>query len=114
MVDSSEIPIVSVVGNHDIEDGFDKYHSYFGDENFSFDHGNTDFIAIHSAHGNPSRGIFGPREQDLRFLDERLQGATHGTKIVLMHIPPYLENEFSWKPGMAGFKEQEEQFRWSR
>ena len=111
LLDGSDIPIVSVVGNHDIEDGFDKYNSYFGDVNFSFEYGNTDFIAIHSAHGNPSRGIFGPRELDLRSLDEQLQDASHGNKIVFMHIPPYLENEFYWKPGMAGFKDQEAQFR---
>jgi len=111
LVDDSDIPIVSVVGNHDIEDGFDKYNSYFGEENFSFEYGNTDFIAIHSAHGNPSGGIFGPRDQDLICLDNQLQNATRQNKIVFMHIPPYLENEFSWKPGMAGFKRQESRFR---
>ena len=111
LVDASDIPIVSVVGNHDIEDGFEKYNSYFGDENFSFKYGNAGFVAIHSAHGNPSRGIFGPREQDLKSLHDQLQNATRENKIVFMHIPPYLENEFYWKPGMAGFKDQEPRFR---
>ena len=98
MIENLSIPAISIVGNHDIEasDGEELYHSHFGPYNFYFDYGHTRFVAIYSAHKNPSHGIAGPRYEDMEFLDSvvRLDGPPN--KTLFFHIPPYMEGRYDW------------------
>ncbi len=111
MIENLDIPAISIVGNHDIEaaDGEELYRSHFGPYNFYFDYGHTRFIGMYSAHKNPSHGIAGPRYEDMEFLERivRLEGPPN--KILLFHVPPYMEGRYDWMgpSSLLSFRAQE-------
>jgi hypothetical protein len=106
LVDGLPVPDVCVVGNHDLDEaaGWDSFAEVHGPMNFDFGHGNTRFVAIHC-----EMGTDGPREEDLAFLDERLHAADEPNRIVLMHMPPYLDGHFA-PHADGGFQEREGEF----
>jgi hypothetical protein len=107
LVEGLDVPNLCVVGNHDLDDpdGWWAFESFHGPVNFEFAHGHTRFVALHAAPGivgqvdvpgeGTAEGIAGPRDEDLAFLDEALGRAQEPYRIVLMHMPPYLEGHYA-------------------
>ena len=95
------VPNICIVGNHDLDDpsGLETFERIHGPVNFDFGIGHTRFVALHSEPGlvgevavaEPPEGTQGPREKDLAYLDEALTGADEPNRVVLMHMPPYLD-----------------------
>jgi hypothetical protein len=115
------IPSLSIVGNHDLDDpvGPETFAQVHGPMNFEFAHGHTRFVAIHAEPGVPGeivvpgvgteRGIDGPREEDLAFLDRCLGAASEPHRVVLMHTPPHLDGHYAPHADW-GFKRREREF----
>lgn len=106
LVDELPVPNLCVVGNHDLDEaaGWETFEEVHGPMNFEFTYGHTRFVAIHC---ELSTG--GPRAEDLAYLDERLGAAEEPHRVVLMHMPPYLDGRFDPHPDW-GFREREEEF----
>lgn len=115
------MPEVCVVGNHDLDDagGAETFARVHGPANFSFAYGHTRFIALHSQPGvtgevevrgsDTPEGLEGPREEDLAFLAGALEAAEEPHRVVLMHMPPFLEGHFAPHPDW-GFRQREPEF----
>ncbi len=116
LIESLDIPVISIVGNHDIEaaDGEDMYHRHFGPYNFHFDYGHSRFLALYSAHRCPSHGIAGPRYEDMEFLEHQLRRQGPPNRILIFHIPPYMGGRYDWmgpSPQMSNRQHQEGSIR---
>ncbi len=121
LVEQLPIPDVCVVGNHDLDDagGPDAFARVHGPTNFSFAYGHTRFVAIDAAPGVPGvaelagaespEGLEGPRDEALAFLAETLEAAGEPHRVVLMHMPPYLDGHYAPHAGY-GFKQREREF----
>jgi Calcineurin-like phosphoesterase len=103
-VEAVPIPNICVIGNHDLDDesGLDSFAQVHGPMNFDFGYGHTRFVAIHAAPGVVGEievpggaEAEGPREDDLEFLAQRLGAAAEPYRVVLMHMPPYLDGHFA-------------------
>ncbi|MFN2488532.1 MAG: metallophosphoesterase [Actinomycetota bacterium] len=107
LVETLPIPDICVIGNHDLDDdlGWDTFERVHGPVNFDFACGHTRFIVIHAEPGaigavevtgvGTAEGTQGPRDEDLAFLERSLQAADEPQRIVLMHMPPYLEGRYA-------------------
>lgn len=104
LVGHLNIPNICTMGNHDADDpvGGENFARLYGPVNFQFAYGNTCFVAI-NVH-NP-----GPREVDLDFLAEALGSDGHPNQVVLMHMPPNLNNHYAPHPEW-GFSRLEREF----
>jgi hypothetical protein len=121
LVERLPIPDVCVVGNHDLDDesGPDSFARVHGPTNIEFACGHTRFIAIHAEPGIPGvvevpgvdtpEGTEGPRDEDLAFLERSLEAASEPHRVVLMHMPPYLDGRFA-PHAEWGFKQREREF----
>ena len=121
VVERLSVPDVCIVGNHDLDDasGPDAWARVHGPMNFDFAYGQTRFVAIHAEPGIPGvvevpgadtpEGTEGPREDDLAFLEQRLSAAAEPHRVVLMHMPPYLDGHLAPHPEW-GFKRRESEF----
>ena len=98
VVDPLPMPDICVVGNHDLDDdhGAGAWDDVHGPANFTFAHGQTRFVAIDAAPGEPgqvdiplSGGVEGPRDDALAFLAHTLEAAPEPHRVVLMHCPPH-------------------------
>jgi hypothetical protein len=121
VVDPLPVPDICVVGNHDLDDpgGRSAFGRVHGPMNFDFAHGHTRFVVLHAQPGvdgevvvpgpGTEEGAEGPREEDLEFLSDALASAPEPNRIVLMHMPPYLDGHFApheeW-----GFQQREREF----
>ncbi len=104
LVEPLPIPDICVVGNHDLDDarGEEAWARVHGPMNFEFGHGHTRFVAIHAA-SRPGRhdrqetpeAVEGPRREDLEFLESALSAAGEPSRVVLMHMPPYLAGRYA-------------------
>jgi hypothetical protein len=103
LVQPLRMPNLCVVGNHDVDDpaGRDVWERVHGPMNFSFGHGHTRFVAIHAAsrpgrhyRREPPEAVRGPRREDLDYLDRALGAAAEPNRVVLMHMPPYLDGRY--------------------
>ena len=104
LVEPLGAPNICVVGNHDLEEdgGREVWARVHGPMNFEFGHGHTRFVAIHAAsrpgrldRREPSTAVVGPQAEDLEFLEAALSGAREPNRVVLMHMPPYLNGWFA-------------------
>lgn len=115
------IPNICVIGNHDLDDaaGLETFTRVHGPTNYSFRCGHTRFIALHAEPGivgeidvpglEDPEGTKGPDPEDLEFLDAALNSAEEEHRVVLMHMPPWLEGHYA--PHDAwGFKQAEQEF----
>jgi hypothetical protein len=121
LVEPLSIPNVCVVGNHDldVEGGPDAFTRVHGPMNFDFAYGHTRFVVLQAAPGVPGlvadpfeetdEGAQGPREEDLAFLAQALELASENHRVVLMHMPPYMDGHFAPHPSW-GFKRREREF----
>ena len=121
LVEPLRIPDICVVGNHDLDDtsGPEAFARVHGPMNFSFACGHTRFVAIHGEGGVPGsieipgadtpEGAEGPRDEDLAFLDQALRAADEPHRVVLTHMPPYLDGHFA-PHAEWGFKRREPEF----
>ena len=121
VVERLSVPDVCIVGNHDLDDasGPEAWARVHGPMNFDFAYGQTRFVAIHAEPGIPGvvevpgadtpEGTEGPREDDLAFLEQRLSAAAEPHRVVLMHMPPYLDGHLAPHPEW-GFKRRESEF----
>ncbi len=83
IIKGSKIPVLTAVGNHDIEsDGGKNYLSVFGDFYYSFSYGNSLFIVA----GDASESMV--TAQQASWLEAQLQ-RNYRHKFVFMHIPFY-------------------------
>jgi Calcineurin-like phosphoesterase len=106
LVDDLPVPNLCVIGNHDLDEasGWDTFEEVHGPVNFDFAYGHTRFVALHcELHSG------GPRAEDLAYLDERLTAAEEPHRVLLMHMPPYLDGHFDPHPDW-GFNEREDEF----
>src|SRR4051794_40370386 len=104
LVEPLMLPNICVVGNHDLDDpsGAAVWKRLHGPTNFQFGHAHTRFVAIHAA-SRPGRhdrrdrreSVAGPRREDLDFLDAALSVADEPNRVVLMHMPPYLNGRYA-------------------
>ena len=89
---ASRVPFIPVVGNHDVEGGWDYLHIYkqrIGPLAFSFDYGNSHFLCL-STEEFGQRGNIGPAQ--LRWLKEDIAAHQKATNIfVFMHQPIWVE-----------------------
>lgn len=121
LVAKLSMPNICVIGNHDLDDesGLDAFADVHGPMNFDFAYGNTRFVVIHAEPGvvgevvvpgiGTPEGTEGPREEDLAFLDGSLRAAREPHRVVLMHMPPYLDRHFAPHEDW-GFKRREAEF----
>lgn len=121
LVEALPIPDVCVVGNHDLDDasGPQSFAGVHGPWNFTFAHGHTRFVVLHAEPGVPGEvevrgaetpeGLEGPRQEDLAFLERTLEAAEEPNRVVLMHMPPYLDGRFAPHPDW-GFRQREQEF----
>lgn len=106
LISKSTIPILHVIGNHDVDDnqGWKNFHDIYGPENFSFAFGNTLFVAI-----NSQMSTGGPRTEDLIFLEKAFKRTPYPVRILLMHMPPNLNKHYTPVPEW-GFTKNEKEF----
>jgi Calcineurin-like phosphoesterase len=121
LVEPLSLPNLCVVGNHDMDDegGPDAFVRIHGPMNFDFAYGQTRFVVLHAAPGVPGsvvdpfeetdEGAQGPREEDLAFLARVLESAPEARRVVLMHMPPYLDGHFAPHQNW-GFRRREGEF----
>ena len=119
LVEPLGIPDVCIVGNHDLDDpgGLETFERIHGPVNFDFGVGHTRFVALHSEPGfvgevavaDPPEGTEGPREADLVYLDQALSDADEANRVVLMHMPPYLDGHYAPHENW-GFRQREAEF----
>ena len=121
LVKPLSIPNICVVGNHDLDDGAgaETFAQIHGPMNFDFAYGHTRFVVIHAQPGElgeidvpgtgTPEGTQGPRADDLDFLERRLAAADEPHRVVLMHMPPYLDGRYAPHPDW-GFKRREREF----
>jgi hypothetical protein len=113
------VPSLCVVGNHDLDDpsGAEAFREAHGPPSFTFAVGHTRFVALDAAPGRvgevvidePPEGVEGPREEALTYLEEQLAGADEPNRVVLMHIPPFLDGHYAPHPNW-GFRQREDRF----
>jgi hypothetical protein len=113
------VPSLCVVGNHDLDDpsGAGAFREVHGPPSFTFAVGHTRFIALDAAPGRvgevvidePPEGVEGPREGALAYLEEQLAAADEPNRVVLMHIPPFLDGRYAPHADW-GFRQREERF----
>ncbi len=115
LVEALPIPDICVIGNHDLDDtsGWAVFERVHGPMNFDFGYGHTRFIALHAEPGDVgdmhvSRSE-GPRDDDLAFLERALEAADEPHRVVLMHMPPYLDGRYAPHADW-GFQERESEF----
>jgi hypothetical protein len=118
LVDPLQIPNICVVGNHDLDhaSGTEVWAQMHGPMNFEFGHGHTRFVAIRAAarpgrhdRREPSEVVEGPRTEDLEFLESALSAAAEPNRIVLMHMPPFLDGRYAPHENW-GFSRYESEF----
>ena len=121
VVDALPFPNLCVVGNHDLDhrDGLQAWEAVHGPMNFDFGVGNTRFVVLHSEPGvvgeidtpgiGSPEGCEGPRDDDLAFLDDALTAAPEPNRVVLMHMPPFLDGRYSPHEDW-GFRQREAEF----
>lgn len=85
------LPIVSVIGNHDLLGNGEKvYHEMFGDLNFTFTCNGNKFICMDS---NSREYDFNGQVPDLAWLNHELSESGFTHTFVLSHIAPF-DNDF--------------------
>ncbi|MDQ3765892.1 MAG: metallophosphoesterase [Actinomycetota bacterium] len=119
LVGELQVPNICVVGNHDLDDpgGRQAFGRIHGPMNFDFAYGDTRFVVLHGQAGvdgevvisATAEGVEGPLDEDLDFLSRVLVSAAEPTRIVLMHMPPYLEGHFAPHEDW-GFRQREQKF----
>jgi hypothetical protein len=83
--DDLKIPLVTVVGNHDLQHGSsEKYRETFGDTNYRFSIGRNEFIVLDAS---TDSGLDQAQRQWVEAALEKSQDAD--TRFVFMHIPPF-------------------------
>ncbi len=100
-IDQFQMPVVSVVGNHELNDSLapERYIEYFGPERFYFDFGNNRFICVQNVYQAPYAVSLGENiyykftSDDLDWLETVLASAP-GKKFVFMHTPAMLRYHY--------------------
>jgi predicted phosphodiesterase len=83
VLDQSQVPVYTTVGNHDIKDGGGQYYlQYFGSSTYSFNTGPAHISVFNTSSGDVSEAEFAWLEQDLSQADTEY-------KFVFTHIPPF-------------------------
>ena len=108
LVEPLEIPNLCVIGNHDLDDpsGRESWDRVHGPVSFEFGYGHTRFVALHAPMLDEREG---PRADDLAFLDRALRAADEPNRIVLMHMPPYMDGHYA-PHEQWGFRVREREF----
>lgn len=111
LVDGLSFPNICVIGNHDTDHrtGWDNYQRIHGAPNFQFSYGNTQFVALCDQGGKTYERPYGLWQEELDYLESALRDSTHPTKIVMMHVPPYLDDHYAVYPD-RGFDQGKEDF----
>jgi hypothetical protein len=120
-VEPLAVPDICVVGNHDLDDpaGADTWADVHGPMNLTFGHGHVRFVVLHAEPGvvgevdvpgvGTPEGCVGPRDDDLAFLSETLAAAAEPHRVVLMHMPPFLDGHYAPHEDW-GFRQREADF----
>ncbi len=87
------IPLLPVIGNHDLGNGSAEYDYLFGLHEYCFDYGEARFIAVDN--------LGGLSNNDLAWLENELAAAPGKYRFVFAHIPPatiekWSHHSFSW------------------
>jgi hypothetical protein len=121
-VEPLAVPDLCVVGNHDLDDpsGADVWAEVHGPTNFTFGRGHVRFVVLHAEPGvvgevdvpgaGTPEGCVGPRDDDLAFLADALAAAGEPHRVVLMHMPPFLDGHYAPHEDW-GFRQREAEFR---
>jgi hypothetical protein len=119
IVERLPIPDICLVGNHDLDhpSAAEAWSRIHGPTNFSFAYGDTRFVALNAAPGvvgevsidEPPEGVEGPRPETLAFLDDTLRLASEPHRVVLMHMPPFMNGHYAPHANW-GFRRGEREF----
>lgn len=95
IIKTSKIPIISVIGNHEIPwyDGKTNYERTFGKTHFTFIYGNSYFIILDTSNEKI-------KQKQLKWLEDKLkisQNYTH--RFVITHVPLYDPRKGEYKKG---------------
>jgi predicted MPP superfamily phosphohydrolase len=83
--------VISVVGNHDFDNGGKKYFQmYLGAPELAFGSRNSYFIVLNNEEGDLSEAQFAWLERELR------NGMNYAHRFVFMHKPPFNPYQQSW------------------
>jgi predicted phosphodiesterase len=83
VLDQSQVPVYTTVGNHDIKNGGGQYYiQYFGSSTYSFDVGPAHISVFNTSSGDV-------RESEFTWLEQDLSQANSEYKFVFTHIPPF-------------------------
>lgn len=95
-IKNSKVPILSIVGNHDIPwyDGETNYKKIFGKSYFSFHSGKSYFIILDDSN---ERNI---DDKQFIWLEKELENSqSYQNRFVFMHVPLYDPREGDYKEG---------------
>jgi hypothetical protein len=106
LVEGLPMPDICMIGNHETDDpvGLDSFHAIHGDPNFAFAVGDVLFAAT-ACRGHSD----GPSADDVERLADFLAASDHRVRVVLVHVPPYLDGHYAPHPDW-GFRAQEDRF----
>jgi len=94
MIKESKVPIISVIGNHEISffSGKNNFKKYIGKTNFSFSYANSYFISI----DNTKKF----KKKQFKWLEKELQKSKkYKHRFVFLHIPLYDPRKGDMKKG---------------
>ena len=97
-IDAFGLPVLSVIGNHEIweGEGLQHYRRIFGAEDFHLDVGGCRFVAVNNSSLAPKGSVAGflLTRQRLRWIRDlvRQQQCT----FVIMHVPPYMPSFYGY------------------
>ncbi|MCX8277590.1 MAG: metallophosphoesterase [Dehalococcoidia bacterium] len=111
----AETPVHWVPGNHDIgvnnlipdSESTAKYRSEFGDDYYSFSHGESKFIILNSVVLDRPQNLLDEHQNQMDFLGDTLQSRESKDSehvVAFMHHPLFLDNaeeadvDFDWAP----------------
>ncbi len=113
------MPHLCVVGNHDLDDADSRraWREVHGSAQISFACGDVRFVLLDGAPGEvgaveieePPKGVRGPRQETLEFLEQSLRSATEPTRVVMTHMPPFMHGHYAPHENW-GFRPLEREF----
>lgn len=109
-IDSSDIPILTVIGNHEVNDslGFERFQEYFGYPDYHFDFMGIRFLMLMDTYHSDTLDAYGENmrymvtEEQVGWVDSALADFW-GIKFVFLHAPPRLEGHNTIAGCLGGY-----------